>query len=66
MENIKENILILLRDNPYMWIFLFMTLESMFIPFPSEIVMIPAGYFAAQGYIDPYIAIIIGVAGSIM
>jgi membrane protein DedA with SNARE-associated domain len=53
-------------------IFFFMTVESSFIPFPSEIVMIPAGFMAARGeltfhspYPDLAVAILVGLAGSL-
>jgi len=53
-------------------IFVFMTIESSFIPFPSEVVMIPAGFLAARGELGPggpmtavIIAVFVGILGSL-
>lgn len=43
-----------------------MFLESSFFPFPSEVVMPPAGYLARQGDMDLFWVIISGVAGSLL
>lgn len=49
----------------YIGIFLMMFLESSFFPFPSEVVMIPAGYLAYKGEMNMYIAIAVGILGSL-
>jgi membrane protein DedA with SNARE-associated domain len=49
----------------YVGIFLMMFLESSFFPFPSEVVMIPAGYLAYKGEMNMYIAIAVGILGSL-
>lgn len=43
-----------------------MAIESSFIPFPSELVMPPAGYLAAQGRMDPIVAVLAGTLGSVL
>lgn len=48
----------------YGGIIFFMWLESTVVPVPSEIVMIPAGVLAAQGRMDPWVAILMGILGS--
>ena len=56
----------------YAFIFVFMAVESSFIPFPSEVVMIPAGFLAARGELGsagPFAALALatlaGVLGSL-
>jgi len=43
-----------------------MFLESSFFPFPSEVVMPPAGYLAAQGRMNLWVAIAMGTLGSLL
>ena len=42
-----------------------MFLESSFIPFPSEVVMIPAGYLAHLGQMNFFVVILCGTLGSL-
>ena len=56
----------------YIFIFVFMTIESSFIPFPSEVVMIPAGFLAARDELSggsPLVcvslAVLVGILGSL-
>lgn len=50
----------------YPGIVLLMALESSFFPFPSEAVMIPAGYLAEIGKMNLYLAITFGLIGSLI
>ena len=52
-------------DMGYFGIFLLMFLESTFFPFPSEIIMIPAGYLSYQGEMNFYLVVLVGIFGSI-
>jgi membrane protein DedA with SNARE-associated domain len=49
----------------YAQIFFLMALESSVFPVPSELVMIPAGYLAHAGSLDPALAVLAGAAGSL-
>lgn len=50
----------------YPGIIILMFLESSFFPFPSEVVMIPAGYLAAKGKMSLGMSIFCGILGSIL
>lgn len=50
----------------YLGIFLLMAVESSFIPFPSEVIMIPAGYLSQKGELNLFVAIILGTMGSLL
>ncbi|EKD29765.1 MAG: hypothetical protein ACD_78C00281G0002 [uncultured bacterium (gcode 4)] len=49
----------------YLGIFIMMTIESSFIPFPSEVAMIPAGYLAHQWTMNFGIALFSGTLGAL-
>ena len=50
----------------YTGIVLLMALESSFFPFPSEVVMIPAGILVAQGQMSAVLAVLSGILGSLL
>ncbi|MBN2296991.1 MAG: DedA family protein [Deltaproteobacteria bacterium] len=50
----------------YMGIIALMFLESSFFPFPSEVVIPPAGYLASKGDMNIWLVIICGIFGSLL
>lgn len=50
----------------YLGIFAMMTVESSFIPFPSEVAMIPAGALVQRGEMSFVLALLAGTAGAYM
>jgi len=65
MHEIANTIVGYIGDMGYWGIFLLMFLESTFFPFPSEIIMIPAGYLAYKGDMNLYMVIFMGILGSV-
>jgi membrane protein DedA with SNARE-associated domain len=65
IHEIANTIVSYIGDMGYLGIFLLMFLESTFFPFPSEIIMIPAGYLAYKGEMNLYIIILVGILGSV-
>lgn len=51
----------------YWFVFIFMVIESSFIPFPSEVVVPPAAYLAAaKGDMNVYLVVLAATAGAIV
>ena len=65
LHEIVDFIVKTVGDLGYVGIFLMMFLESSFFPFPSEVVMIPAGYLAYKGEMNLFFAVFAGIAGSL-
>jgi len=56
----------LVRDWGYFGIVAMMFVESSFVPFPSEVAMIPAGFLASKGELSVGLSILSGVIGSLL
>jgi len=52
------------RDHGYAGVFLLMAAESSILPVPSEVVMPPAAYWAAQGHMSFWGVVLAGTLGS--
>jgi len=66
LDTFVEFVLGAVSDMGYTGIVVLMALESSFVPFPSEVVVPPAGYLAAQGEMNIYLVILSGIAGSVI
>ena len=66
LERVIDWLLKTLLDLGYPGIIALMAMESSILPVPSELVMPPAGYWAAKGQMSFPIALVCGVVGSII
>ncbi|QSZ41007.1 DedA family protein [Sulfurimonas aquatica] len=66
IKELAQILVDLIFDWGYLGIFLLMAVESSFIPFPSEIVLIPAGYLASKGDMNIVMIMISALGGSLI
>lgn len=60
-----EWILRVIEQAGYLGVFALMLLENLFPPIPSEMIMPLVGFQAASGLMNPYLAVAMGVLGSV-
>lgn len=65
LQHIVDFIVQTVGNLGYFGIFAMMFLESSFFPFPSEVVMVPAGYLASKNEMNIFLAIFMGIFGSL-
>lgn len=54
------------QNASYLFVFIFMAIESSFIPFPSEVVVPPAAYLAVQrGDMNVFMVVLVATAGAL-
>ena len=66
LRELAQTLVDLIFDWGYLGIFIMMAIESSFIPFPSEIVLIPAGYLASKGEMSITMIMLAGLGGSLI
>lgn len=66
LHTLIEQIILLIGDLWYTGIFIMMTIESSFIPFPSEVAMIPAGYLSSIWQMSFFLAFLVGTVGALV
>lgn len=65
LHEIVDFIVNTVSDLGYIGIFIMMFLESTFFPFPSEVVMVPAGYLVYKGEMNMIAVLSTGILGSL-
>ena len=66
LAGLTDFILATVGEWGYTGIVVMMALESSFVPFPSEVVMIPAGYLVDKGEMSLTLVLLSGYAGSMI
>lgn len=66
MHTLVTTIVSIVNGMGYAGIAAAMFLESSFFPFPSELVLPPAGYLASQGKMELWIVVLLGIVGSVL
>jgi membrane protein DedA with SNARE-associated domain len=66
LHSLMDSLLAFFGTLSYTDIFILMAMESSIIPVPSELVMIPAGWIAHGGGLDPFLAALAGGIGSVV
>ncbi|MCF7910653.1 DedA family protein [Candidatus Pacearchaeota archaeon] len=59
-------LLLIIEKISYLGILIGMTIESSFFPFPSEIILIPAGILVAQGQMNFFLVLVMAILGSLV
>jgi len=66
LREMAQDLVDLIFDWGYTGIFFLMAIESSFLPFPSELVLIPAGFLASKGEMSISLIMLSGLGGSLV